>query len=76
MGGYIDEDLSTPGEVVMGIQEPLHRQSVRRESVSEEIGVWFHRLVAQLLYLTQRMRPESLSAVAYDSLDVKKPYVT
>ena len=33
--------------------------------VSEEIRVWFHRVLAQLLYLAKRVRPECLAAVAY-----------
>ena len=35
------------------------------ELVSEDVRVWFHRVVAQVLYLAKRTRPETLTAVAY-----------
>jgi hypothetical protein len=33
--------------------------------VSDEIRVWFHRVLARLLYLAKRVRPEWLGAVVY-----------
>jgi hypothetical protein len=35
------------------------------ELVSESVRVWFHRVVAQLLYLAKRVRWECLPAVSY-----------
>jgi hypothetical protein len=34
-------------------------------SVPEFVRVWLHRVVAQLLYLAKRIKPECLTAVAY-----------
>jgi hypothetical protein len=44
MAGYVDEILTTSGVTGMS------------ELVSESSRVWFHRVVAQLLYLAKRVR--------------------
>ena len=33
--------------------------------VTEDEAIWFHRLTAQMLYLSKQTRPEKLTAVAF-----------
>ena len=40
--------------------------------VSEEVRVWFHRIVAMILYLSKRSRPELLTAISYLATRVTK----
>ena len=40
--------------------------------VSEPTRVWFHKVVAMILYLAKRTKPECLTAVAYLATRVNK----
>jgi hypothetical protein len=75
MGGYVDEILMSSG--VTGhartpATEGLFDVRQDAEKVSEDVRAWFHRVVAQLLYLAKRVRPECLPAVAYLATKVTK----
>jgi Reverse transcriptase (RNA-dependent DNA polymerase)/Zinc knuckle len=82
MAGYVDEVLRSSGVTGTARTPASDTLFETGESVlvSEEVRVWFHRVVAQLLYLAKRVRPECLTAVAYlatrvtkcDSYDVEK----
>ena len=85
MAGYVSEVLSASG--VTGVArtpatDGLFELRGDSDPVSEGVRVWFHRVVAQLLYLAKRVRPECLTAVAYlatrvtrcDGHDVEKLY--
>ena len=85
MAGYVNEVLTScgvAGTARTPATDMLFDRDESAEPVSEEIRVWFHRVVAQLLYLAKRVRPECLTAVAYlatrvlkcDSSDVEKLY--
>jgi hypothetical protein len=63
MAGYVNEVLASSG--VTGTTDGLFDVRCDADAVSEEMRVWFHRVVAQLLYLAKRVRPECLAAVAY-----------
>ena len=83
MAGYVKDVLLSSG-VTGNARTPatdgLFEVRGDAVAVSEEIRVWFHRVVAQLLYLAKRVRPECLAAVAYlatrvtrcDSHDIEK----
>jgi hypothetical protein len=76
MAGYVDEILSTSG--VTGTARTPASDTLfdadDSERVSEKLRVWFHRLVAQLLYLATRTRPECLT-VSYLATWVTKATV-
>lgn len=61
MSGYVDEILPTSG-VTGTAKTPV--RSGENELVSDQVRVWFHRVVAQLLYLAKRTRPECLTGVS------------
>lgn len=68
MSGYVDEVLSTSG--VQGTAKTpatdgLFEIRADAAKVSEPIRAWFHRALAQLLYLAKCTRQECLTAVAY-----------
>ena len=67
MSGYLNEILMTSG--VTGTARTPATDTLFEaddtELVSEDVRVWFHRVVAQVLYLAKRTRPETLTAVAY-----------
>jgi hypothetical protein len=77
MAGYVDEILSTSG--VTGTARTPASDTLfdadDSERVSEELRVWFHRVVAQLLYLAKRTRPECLTGVSYLATRVTKATV-
>ena len=67
MCGYANEILLTsgvPGTARTPASDTLFDDD-ESEYVSENLRVWFHRVVAQLLYLAKRTRPECLTGVAY-----------
>jgi hypothetical protein len=67
MAGYVDEILTTSG--VTGTARTPAADTLfdedMSELVSESVRVWFHRVVAQLLYLAKRVRWECLPAVSH-----------
>lgn len=68
MSGYINEILDSSG--VQGIAKTpatdgLFETRPDAVTVTEEVRVWIHRVTAQLVYLTKRVKPECLTAVAY-----------
>ena len=68
MSGYIDEMLDSSG--VQGIAKNPATDGlfeIRPDAVmvTEGVRVWFHRVTAQLVYLSKRVKPECLTAVAY-----------
>jgi hypothetical protein len=67
MAGYVDEILTTSG--VTGTARTPAADTLfdedMSELVSEMVRVWFHRVVAQLLYLAKRVRWECLPAVSH-----------
>ena len=67
MAGYIDEILTTSG--VTGTARTPASDTLfeldESEFVEENVRAWFHRVVAQLLYLAKRTRPECLTGVSY-----------
>lgn len=75
MRGYVEEVLNTSG--VQGVArtpatDGLFETRGDAVTVTEGVRVWFHRVVAQLLYLAKRVRPECLTAVAYLATRVTK----
>jgi hypothetical protein len=67
MSGYLNEILMTSG--VTGTARTPATDTLfeanATELVSEDVRVWFHRVVAQVLYLAKRTRPETLTTVSY-----------
>jgi hypothetical protein len=67
MAGYVDEILTTSG--VTGTARTPKADTLfdedMSELVSEIVRVWFHRVVAQLLYLAKRVCWECLPAVSH-----------
>jgi hypothetical protein len=67
MSGYLSEILTTSG--VTGTARTPATDTLfaadDTEQVSEEVRIWFHRVVAQILYLAKRTRLETLTTVAY-----------
>jgi hypothetical protein len=65
MAGYVQEILSTSG--VSGTARTPATDTLfdadDSEPVSEAVRVWFHRVVAQILYLAKRTRWECLPTV-------------
>ena len=75
MSGYVDEILASSGltgNAMTHATEGLFEVRPGAEIVPDEVKVWFHRIVAQLLYLAKRVRPECLTAVAYLATRVTK----
>jgi hypothetical protein len=83
MSGYIEDVLKSAG--VEGVARTPGTDGlfqVREDAflVPEEVRVWFHRIVAMILYLAKRAKPECLTAASYlagrvtrcDSDDVEK----
>lgn len=67
MVGYVDEVLSSSG-MTGTARTPASDTLFDAEDsdrVSEQVRVWFHRVVAQVLYLAKRTRPECLTGVFY-----------
>jgi hypothetical protein len=66
MTGYVQEILSTSG--VSGTARTPATDTLfdadDSELVSERVRVWFHRVVAQILYLAKRTRWECLPTVS------------
>jgi Reverse transcriptase (RNA-dependent DNA polymerase) len=75
MAGYVQEILTTSG-VTGTAKTPatdgLFEMRGDAASVPGFVRVWFHRVVAQLLYLAKRIKPECLTAVAYLATRVTK----
>jgi Reverse transcriptase (RNA-dependent DNA polymerase) len=74
MAGYINEILTTSGVTGIARTPALDTLFDADDSacVSEEVRVWFHRVVAQLLYLAKRTRWECLPGVTrYAARDVE-----
>jgi hypothetical protein len=67
MAGYVNEIVTTSG--VTGTARSPAADNLfdadESDRVTEEVRVWFHRVVAQLLYLAKRTRWECLPAVSY-----------
>ena len=68
MDGYANEIVTTSG--VLGISrtpatEGLFESNDEGIRVQEPTRVWFHKVVAMILYLAKRTKPECLTAVAY-----------
>ena len=68
--GFTDEMLGGCGiDLTKGATTPASDSLfVTREDAgkaTEEEATWFHRLTAQMLYLSKRTRPETLTAVAF-----------
>jgi hypothetical protein len=68
MDGYVEEMLASSG--VQGTArtpatDGLFETRDTALAVPQNVSVWFHRVVAQMLYLAKRVRPECLTAVAY-----------
>ena len=75
MAGYVQEIITTSGvtgTAATPATDGLFEMRGNAAAVSEAVRVWFHRVVAQLLYLAKRIRPECLTAVAYLSTRVTK----
>ena len=75
MRGYTDEVVSTSG--VRGTArspatDGLFECRDDAEQVAEPTRVWFHKIVAMVLYLAKRTKPECLTAVSYLSTRVTK----
>lgn len=75
MRGYTDEVVSTSG--VRGTArspatDGLFESRESAELVEEATRVWFHKIVAMVLYLAKRTKPECLTAVSYLSTRVTK----
>jgi hypothetical protein len=67
MAGYVNEIVTTSG--VTGTARTPAADNLfdtdESDRVTEEVRVWFHRVVAQLMYLAKRTRWECLPAVSY-----------
>jgi hypothetical protein len=75
MAGYVKEILTTSGvtgKAATPATEGLFDVRGKASAVSEEVRVWFREVVAQLLYLAKRIRPECVTAVAYLATRVTK----
>ena len=75
MRGYSDEVLSISG--VRGTArspatDGLFEAREGAELVTEATRVWFHKVVAMVLYLAKRTKPECLTAVSYLTTRVTK----
>jgi hypothetical protein len=75
MRGYTDEVVSTSG--VHGTArspatDGLFETREGAEPVDEATRVWFHKIVAMILYLAKRTKPECLTAVSYLATKVNK----
>ena len=68
MTGYV-EDMLKENETKGGAKSPategLFEVREDAEMATEEQRIKFHRLVAKMLYLAKRARPDCLTAVAY-----------
>jgi Reverse transcriptase (RNA-dependent DNA polymerase) len=75
MSGYVEEILRVSG-VVGTAKTPATDGlfEVRKDAVlvPEDIRAWFHKVVAMILYIAKRARPECLTAVAYLSTRVTR----
>ena len=74
MAGYINEILTTSGVTGIARTPALDTLFDADDSarVSEEVRVWFHRVVAQLLYLAKRTRWECLPGVSQMATQVTR----
>ena len=75
MQGYSDEVVSTSG--VLGTArspatDGLFETREGAELAGEAARVWFHKVVAMVLYLAKRTKPECLTAVSYLTTRVTK----
>ena len=73
--GYCDEIVKISG--VKGVARPPATEGLfeTREgagAVTERVRVWFHKVVAMVLYLAKRTKPECLVAVAFLATRVHK----
>ena len=73
--GYCDEIVRTSG--VKGTArspatDGLFETREDAAAVAESVRVWFHKIVAMILYLAKRTKPECLVAVAFLSTRVNK----
>ena len=73
--GYCDEIVKISG--VKGVARPPATEGLfeTREgagAVTEPVRVWFHKVVAMVLYLAKRTKPECLVAVAFLATRVHK----
>ena len=75
MRSYLDEVVSTSG-VHGTARSPatngLFEAREGAELVAEATRVWFHKVVAMVLYLAKRTKPECLTAVSYLTTRVTK----
>ena len=68
MDGYVEEMLATSGvkgTARTSATDGLFKTRDTAPEVPQTVSVLFHRVVAQMLYLAKRVRPECLTAVAY-----------
>ena len=75
MRGYSDEIVSTSGvhgTALSPATDGLFEAREGAELVAEATRVWFHKVVAMVLYLAKRTKPECLTAVSYLSTRVTK----
>ena len=75
MKGYSDEVVKTSGVQGMAKSPATDGLFETREDapiVGEPTRVWFHRVVAMILYLAKRTKPECLTAVVYLATRVNK----
>ena len=75
MSGYVDEILRVSG--VIGTAKTPATDGlfeVRGDAivVPEDVRAWFHKVVAMILYIAKRARPECLTAVGYLSTRVTR----
>ena len=80
MDGYIDEilkeyqEISTIHEYIVPAEASLFDHDDKTEKMKD--SSFFHRMVAKLLYLSKRARPDILLAVQYLTTRVKSPTKT
>ena len=75
MKGYVEDVLLSArgrGTATTPATEGLFDVREEADSVSEEVRIWFHCILAKLLYLAKRVRPECLTAVSYLATRVTK----
>jgi GTP cyclohydrolase II len=75
MKAYIEDVLvaaGLPGIACTQATEGLYVVREGAPKVTEHVRVWFHRIVAKLLYVAIRVRPECLTAVSFLSTRVTK----
>jgi Reverse transcriptase (RNA-dependent DNA polymerase) len=75
MKGYVEDVLLSAGgrgTAATPATEGLFDVREEADTVSEEVRTWFHCIVAKLLYLAKRVRPECLTAVSYLATRVTK----